>query len=63
MFCTMATFTAKQRADYVPPPCPECGSLDIEVEWIPTPDYSGVTSYIPGRMWCRICRNEQRPAE
>jgi hypothetical protein len=54
---------AEERAAYVPPPYPDCGSENTQVvEWIPAPDWSGRTTYILGPLRCRHCGNLQPPA-
>ncbi len=36
-FATMG-YRASQRAAYMPPPCPKCGSTNIDITWQPCTD-------------------------
>lgn len=52
---------AEQRA-YQPPPCPDCGSANVHVNWVDATDLTdppGANLKIPGTMQCRDCRNLQ----
>jgi hypothetical protein len=58
----MTDYLRSERRLYKPPPCPDCGSSNVDVDWI---DVSGMATppgqerYTPGAMSCRDCRNLQ----
>lgn len=59
----MTNYTAAERAGYEPPPCPDCGSHNVRVDWV---DVSGVGPerlYIAGRHACLDCHNLRPPGQ
>jgi hypothetical protein len=57
---------AEERDRYVPPPCRDCGSENIQVEWVSLLDWvvrGRSTVYIRGRLTCRDCGRLQPPPD
>lgn len=57
----MTTYTKLTRRHYQPV-CPDCGSTNVHVQWLPLDTYGEVRTleYIPGAHQCRDCRNRRR---
>ena len=54
-------YTAAETVGYEPPPCPDCGSTNVLVDWLDITTFGDAEKqYIPGRMRCLDCRNLQQ---
>lgn len=53
-------FRADERHLYKPPPCPNCGSTNVRVDWVKVDTPLVEVKYIPGNHHCRDCRGLQR---
>jgi hypothetical protein len=47
------SYTAAEKKDFDPGPCPSCGGAEIDTEWIHVPLVSQVDdSWVPGQSQC-----------
>lgn len=51
----MRSHTAAERANFQPPPCPQCGSTNITANWKDSTTDGGPKTWLPTTLTCQAC--------